>query len=103
MSGKDFLEQKSGWSYADLVSSAKAAGGPEEFLDLVSDESGKEKFIYGILSGVLASGLICVTIKGFKFVRKKYSTQKEKFKQDILVKSNSNYIDEYNVDNQCKN
>ena len=87
------------WDYAELSKAAKAAGGPEkyvEMLELVSKEAGKMEMLPWL--GVAAAGaslLTAATIKVvdyFKSKKKKNEAEIEKAKEEII-----NGIKEYDA------
>lgn len=79
------------WDYAELSKAAKAAGGPEkyvEMLELVSKEAGKMEMLPWLgVAAVGASLLTAATIKVvdyFKSRKKNNETEIEKAKAEII-------------------
>ena len=79
------------WDYAELSKAAKAAGGPEKYVDMleqVSKDAGKMEMLPWL--GVVAAGaslLTAATIKVvdyFKAKKKKNEAEIEKAKEEII-------------------
>ena len=81
------------WDYAELSKAAKAAGGPEkyvEMLELVSKEAGKMEMLPWL--GVAAVGASLLTAATIKSRKKNNETEIEKAKAEII-----NGIKEYDA------
>lgn len=86
------------WDYAELSKAAKAAGGPEkyvEMLELASKEAGKMEMLPWLGGAAVGALLLTATIKVvdyFKSRKKNNETEIEKAKAEII-----NGIKEYDA------
>lgn len=79
------------WDYAELSKAAKAAGGPEKYVELLenaSKDAGKMEMAPWIgVAAIVASLLTAATIKVvdyFKSKKKNNEAEKEKAKEEII-------------------
>ena len=79
------------WDYAELSKAAKAAGGPEKYVDMLeqaSKDAGKMEMLPWLgVAAVGASLLTAATIKVvdyFKYKKKKNEAEIEKAKKEII-------------------
>lgn len=75
------------WDYAELSKAAKAAGGPEIFIDKLeqaSKKSGKIEMLPWLALSALCGGIIYKTIDFFKSKKKKNEKEIEYAKKEII-------------------
>ena len=86
------------WDYAELSKSAKAAGGPEKYVEIIEKAGkaeGKVEMIPVVIGAVALTAVTMKAIEYFKAKRKQSQAELEQAKQELI-----DGINQYNAEHE---
>ena len=90
------------WDYANLSKNAKAAGGPEKYVEIIEktgEKNGMMKMVPAIFGAVALTAVTMKAIEYFKAKRKQGQAELEQAKQELIDGINQ-YDAEHEIDTQ---
>ena len=99
---KEALFMAQDWDYANLSKNAKAAGGPEKYVEIIEktgEKNGMMKMVPAIFGAVALTAVTMKAIEYFKAKRKQGQAELEQAKQELIDGINQ-YDAEHEIDTQ---